>query len=96
MKLRLQYPHLGYTQSSLARQLHITRASVNAWEMGISTPSTQYIIQLAQIFNVSTDFLLGLKSTSTINVNGLNEEDIVLLQGIIEHLRKKEDNPTSV
>lgn len=78
-----------YTQSELARILGITRSSVNAWEMGISVPSTQYVVELANIFKVSTDFILGVKSTATINVNGLNDEDIELVQGIIEHLRKK-------
>ena len=38
------------TQAELARRLSITRASVNAWEMGISAPSTQYIVELAGIF----------------------------------------------
>lgn len=79
----------GYTQSALAKHLSITRASVNAWEMGISVPSTQYIVELANIFKVSTDFLLGVKSTATVNVDGLTDEDIELVQGIVEHLRNK-------
>lgn len=29
------------TQAELAKRLGITRSSVNAWEMGISAPSTQ-------------------------------------------------------
>ena len=33
----------GMSQEKLAKRLGITRSSVNAWEMGISTPSTQYI-----------------------------------------------------
>ena len=37
----------GLTQSDLAKRLNITRSSVNAWEMGISIPSTQYIVELA-------------------------------------------------
>lgn len=78
-----------YTQSELAKILGITRSSVNAWEMGISVPSTQYVVELANIFKVSTDFILGVKSTATINVDGLNDEDIELVQRIIEHLRKK-------
>ena len=45
------------TQADLARQLGITRSSVNAWEMGISVPSTQYIVELSGIFKVSTDYL---------------------------------------
>ena len=32
------------TQTALAKKLGITRSSVNAWEMGISVPSTQYLV----------------------------------------------------
>ena len=31
------------TQTDLAKKLNITRSSVNAWEMGISTPSTIWL-----------------------------------------------------
>ena len=40
----------GLTQAELAKQLGITRSSVNAWEMGISVPSTQYVVELANLF----------------------------------------------
>ena len=75
------------TQSDLAKQLGITRSSVNAWEMGISVPSTQYIVELANIFHVSTDYLLGVNTTSTISVAGLTDQDIELLNSIILHLK---------
>ena len=75
------------TQSELAKQLGITRSSVNAWEMGISVPSTQYIVELANIFHVSTDYLLGVNTTATINVAGLSDKDIELLNTIISHLK---------
>ena len=51
------------TQADLAKKLNITRSSVNAWEMGISVPSTTYIVELAQLFHVSTDYLLGIEKT---------------------------------
>lgn len=76
------------SQAQLARQLGITRSSVNAWEMGISVPSTQYIVELAKIFRVSTDFLLGVNSTSTVDVSGLCAEDIELVTKVVAHLRK--------
>ena len=79
----------GFTQSELSRRLGITRSSVNAWEMGISVPSTQYVVELAEIFNVSTDYLLGVDTTATVSVSGLNEDDIHIVCGLIEHLRKK-------
>lgn len=77
------------TQYGLAKQLGITRASVNAWEMGISVPSTQYIVELAQIFRVSTDYLLGVNKTVTVSVEGLTDQDIELIHSIILHLRNK-------
>ena len=85
-RLREQY---GITQSELAKQLGITRSSVNAWEMGISTPSTQYIIELASIFDVSTDFLLGVENTVSINVSGLSDKDIELINSIVIHLKNR-------
>ena len=79
------------TQAELSKKLGITRASVNAWELGISVPSTQYLVELARIFEVSTDYLLGMKSTSSINTSGLTEDDIQIVYSIIEHLRRKND-----
>lgn len=52
------------TQTDLAKKLNITRSSVNAWEMGISTPSTAYIVELAQLFHVSQTFFWGSQITS--------------------------------
>ena len=77
------------TQSELAKQLGITRSSVNAWEMGISVPSTQYIVELAHIFHVSTDFLLGVDDTSSVSVAGLTEKDIELVHSLIAHLKNR-------
>ena len=77
------------TQSELARKLSITRSSVNAWEMGISVPSTQYIVELANMFQVSTDYLLGVDVSATINVSGLSEQDIQVMQILTEHLRHR-------
>ncbi len=76
------------TQSALAKRLGITRSSVNAWELGISVPSTQYIVELAHIFSVSTDYLLGVDSSSTVSVEGLTEKDVQLVCDIINHLRR--------
>lgn len=77
------------TQAELSRQLGITRSSVNAWELGISVPSTQYVVELASIFRVSTDYLLGVAPTATINVAGLTEEDVQMVQKLVYHLRDK-------
>lgn len=79
----------GMTQTDLAKQLGITRSSVNAWELGISVPSTQYIVELAHLFRVSTDYLLCVDNSATISVAGLTEKDIQLVHNVVSHLKEK-------
>lgn len=85
----------GITQTELAKKLGITRSSVNAWEMGISVPSTQYLVALANIFKVSSDYLLGLSDSATISVAGLTEKDIQIVHSLIIHLRGKNAGRTA-
>lgn len=88
-KIKFLREQLGLTQSDLAKKLGITRSSVNAWEMGISVPSTQYVVELAGIFKVSTDYLLGVQNTASVSVEGLSETDVQLVNAVINHLRQK-------
>lgn len=88
-RIRALREQANMTQSELSKKLGITRSSVNAWEMGISVPSTQYLLRLAEIFSVSTDYLLGRPATATVSVSGLSEEDIQLVHTLINHLRKR-------
>lgn len=83
------------TQAELARHLNITRSSVNAWEMGISVPSTQCIIELSHIFGVSTDFLLDTDHYASIDVTGLSDEDVCIVRALIHHLRHTHEESVS-
>lgn len=74
----------GLTQAELARKLGITRSGVNAWEMGITVPSTQYIVELSLLFSVSTDYLLDMPQTKSISVEGLNDREIAAVVEIID------------
>lgn len=75
------------TQTELAKKLEITRASVNAWEMGVSCPTVQYVIAMAEIFKVSTDYLLGLETNMFIDADGLSEKEIGMLSELAEYFR---------
>ena len=88
-KVKMLREKRGITQAELAKQLGITRAGVNAWEMGISVPSTQYIVELAFFFGVSADYLLGLESSATVSVKGLNDREIASVVEVIRCYREK-------
>ena len=77
----------GWTQAELARRLSITRNGVNSWEQGLSMPSPACLVDLAKLFSVSTDYLLGVERLETVKVTGLNEEDIALLAQLADRLR---------
>lgn len=92
-KIKFLREQIGLTQSDLAKRLGITRSSVNAWEMGISVPSTQYVVELAIIFRVSTDYLLGMKTSAAVSVEGLTKEDVEMVYALINHLWRKNHIP---
>lgn len=50
-------------------------------------PSPACLVDLAKLFSVSTDYLLGVERLETVNVTGLNEEDIALLAQLADRLR---------
>lgn len=77
------------TQSSLAKKLNVTRSSVNAWEMGISVPSTALIVDLAKLFHVSTDYLLGLNESATLDISSLNDKETMILYELIEYFKSQ-------
>ena len=82
----------GYSQSQLAKKLSISRAAVNAWEMGINVPSTQYVIGLAKIFKVSTDYLLGVDSNLQMNVNELTDDEKEIILRLLQYFHKNNQN----
>lgn len=77
----------GWTQADLARKLSITRNGVNSWEQGLSTPSPACLVDLAKLFSVSTDYLLGIERLESVNVTGLNERDVAVLAELADRLR---------
>ena len=50
----------GYTQRELATKLELTNSTVCDWETGRSEPDLETLKKIAQLFSVSTDYLLGL------------------------------------
>lgn len=82
----------GYSQAQLAKKLDVTRSSVNAWEMGLSTPTTQYVVALARLFHVSTDYILGITSDISVSLNGYSEDEINLVFTLLRHFDNQHEH----
>lgn len=53
----------NYTQEQFADILNISRQSVSKWESDLAFPETDKLIKIAEIFDVSIDYLLKEKAT---------------------------------
>lgn len=53
----------GLSQDELSDQMSVSRQSISKWESGQSTPELDKIIKLAEIFDVTTDYLLQASET---------------------------------
>lgn len=77
----------GFTQTALAKKLGLSRSAINAWEMGISIPSTQYVVELALLFKVSTDFLLGICKEETLDITDLTADEKNILYSLLNYFK---------
>ena len=50
----------GTTQKAIAENLGILEQAYQQYEYGKHKPNYEYVVKLAEYFNVSTDYLLGL------------------------------------
>ena len=79
----------GMTQAQLATKLGITKSVVSYYELSERTPSPEVLRDIAIIFRVSADYLLGIERGKTIDVSDLCDEDVALLLATVEALRGK-------
>ena len=63
----------------------VTRSSVNAWEMGLSTPTTQYIVALAKLFHVSSDYILDIEADQSISLRSYTEEEVAIVLNLLRY-----------
>lgn len=85
IKLRKQ---LGWSQEELAEKVNVSRQSVSKWESANSIPDLNRIIMLAELFEVSTDFLLKDENETFESNSEVSSKDASLHQVSIEEATK--------
>ena len=77
----------GLSQVDLAKRLNVSKQCVSNWENDNVQPSIAMLVQLADFFGVSTDYLLGREIGSTIRTDGLTEEQVTHLRSLANDLK---------
>lgn len=87
--LRLKH---GYSQKLLAEKLRVSPSIVSAYETGERTPSTENLLSLSFLYNISVDYLLGRDTTTydaVVDVSGLSGKQVSAIIQIVEAMRNK-------
>lgn len=83
----------NFSQSFVARQIGVTPALISAYEKQERNPSINKLIALADIYHVSTDYILGRTNTNnistTINVEHLTESQIKIVRDLVQNMNQK-------
>ncbi len=82
-QLREKY---NLSQSQVAGKLGITRAAVSSYENNISLPSVTILLELALLYHVSTDYLLGLDNRTIVILEGLTPRQSAVVREITDML----------
>ncbi len=89
-KLKTQRTQLGYSQKQVADKLGVSPSIVSGYETGERTPSTENLLALSYLYNVSTDYLLGRQNASPdalLDISALNEKQKAALVRLIDAMK---------
>lgn len=78
----------GYSQVDFARLVGVTKQCVSNWENDNVIPSVEMLVKMADIFHVTTDYLLGRNEDARVDVSGLTPEQIAHISLLIDDLKR--------
>ena len=91
----------GLTQVDVAERLGISQPAYASWERGVKKPTQENLVKIAQVLNVSVDYLVGNSEDKSdeldniellfrMNSKGLSEEEKeVFKKELIEFMEKR-------
>ncbi len=85
----------GDKQKDLAAKMNVSTHTVSSWEQEKSQPNHDMLVKLCRLYNVSSDYLLGLSNIDPAYVRrkaeNLSNEDQEIIKDVEEFLiwRKK-------
>ena len=71
----------GWSQEELGNRIGVTRQTVSKWELGLTTPELEKLVQLADVFGMTTDQLVG-RTAATVPQEPVARPDPVVYEYI--------------
>lgn len=87
-RLKAARERKGWTQTYVCKKLNIPNSTLSGYERDYRSPDPELLTRLAELYEVTTDYLLGRTDNPKGNVNDEIDNDILDLQKAIEMIEK--------
>lgn len=88
-KLKSLRKSKNMTQTQLGNNLGVAKSVISYYENGDRYPSYDVLVKIAHTFHVTTDYLLDMEKSRTLDVSDLTDDDILVLETVANALRNK-------
>ena len=81
----------GFSQREVAKYLDVSPYIISGYETGERTPSVEMLLSLSNLYQCSTDYLLGREDTGLsagLNVDGLSDDQILALAELVRTIKR--------
>ena len=88
-RLRELRMNKGLRQDQVANLIGVNKSAISTYENDTRQPSFEILVRLANLYRVSTDYLLGQTSSRTLDLSGLEEHEAALICELVESMSRK-------
>lgn len=76
------------SQTQLAKILNLDKSTICGYEKNVRLPSLDTLKSISRFFHVTTDFLLEIEHERLIDVSGLNNNEVAVVEQMIHILQE--------
>ncbi len=73
----------------MARLVGVSKGAISAYETDIRQPSYDVLIRLANLYRVSTDYLLGRTDDRSLDISGLTAHEAAMIAELVASMSVK-------
>ena len=82
-------------QEQVAKLVGVNKSAISSYENNLRQPSYDILVRLANLYRVSTDYLLGQTNSRTLDLSGLTDEEAILISELVATMTKKNEQLNS-
>ena len=79
----------GLQQDQVACLVGVERSTVSLWENDLRQPSFALLVRLADLYGVTTDYLLGRTNSRMLDLSGLSTDEAAIISQLVASMTAK-------